>query len=763
MIDRLFQKPAITSAVVLVLTLVFIPSALKVKPMNSIEANAIQSDPAYQLLNEIQDTFGTTEEIVSIGLDSQNDILLEENLLYIDKLTKLIDRVEYVGQVLSLTSIKTLDISEDEIRIDPLVESVQLNQDQINSIQSHPIYSKIFLSPDGKASVIFVVFQKLGKDPSYRKKILYEINQILETNHKNDIKLYAMGSPYMSQLVNEIIEHDNKTVLPITFLIMAFILWKIYRRTIFVVLPFFITIIAVLWTIGFMGMLDRNMTAFTSLVPLVLFTICLCDSVHILNSIWKESAVKPQSNQKKVIILGLKRVLMPCFLTSITTIIGFLSLMTSDMISVRELGGFSAFGTLFAFLFSVILVPIVLFYVRFEKNKDEIDGIFINFSLALRKLGGFVADHYKIVLLISLGVSTLSIAGLMKLKVGQETFKIYKNNTSLKEANQFFMEREVGSSGEADIIFKAAEGTFKNPDVLLAMEKIGKEITKLHYTQKVFSLVDMLSWMAHKKSEGEESLLLTQEEIDSGLAILEVSGGGAFVSRSAYMSDDAAKYRMQCFINFGNSIEGNQLEADMRAIVDKYLPDSINYEVTSRAFVWSHMVHYLANSQMKSFALAFICITLVIGILFKSFKVGLISIIPSAWPVLFSFGLLGWFGISLNSFTAMAGCIALGLAVDDTVHFLHCFKAKNEAGFTIRESIMESFENVGFPMFITTGLLSLGFSVFYFSDLTTTTEFGFLVSGACVVALIADLFILPPLLILSRTAFKPKKLKTTDS
>jgi uncharacterized protein len=203
------------------------------------------------------------------------------------------------------------------------------------------------------------------------------------------------------------------------------------------------------------------------------------------------------------------------------------------------------------------------------------------------------------------------------------------------------------------------------------------------------------------------------------------------------MTEDAATFRIKDFISFvDSSQETLRAEQLKREVVERYLPEGFTYELTSRPIIWAHVIHRIVDSQVINFIFAFVFICLLIGLIFRSLRIGLIS-------------MLGWLKIPLNAFTAMTACVAIGLVVDDTIHFISYFRNEIEKGIPTRASLLATFENVGFPITITSSILAIGCSLFYFSGLTTTAEFGLLVSAICILALLADLFLLAPILLLT--------------
>jgi uncharacterized protein len=778
MFEKVFSRPRVIVLATVLITLFAIPFMLKVKIHNSIESAAIKTDPAFYLIKFIQDNFYSNEEGLSLAIQTQDSIFTEANLQYLNKLTADLENIPKIQNVISLTNLQNIKVTDEEIKVEPLISQSGLSKQEIEEIVKHPLYRKLFISKDRKSTFVAVTFEPLGKDSLLRRQIIDGITAVIKKHNQPGIQVDYTGMPFLEDKTNHIIEDDNLTILPAALAIIALFLYLIYRRKPFVALPFLITIIAIMWTISLIGMVDRHINQFTSLVPLVLLTICLCDSVHILNSIWKVAVEnKKQLSQKQLIINGVKTVALPCLLTSVTTMVGFFSLVTSDMTSAKEMGILIGMGVFFAFILSILILPVALFKIDLRKKQHITDKSFIFFSRIMRRLGETVLGRPKLFLLVGLALSLTAIFGVTRLKIGQHGWNMYKKPTVLEKTNTLFHEQEFGAGHEGNLVFRAKPGTFKNPKTLMAMQRISREIenfvlqcsdyglTKFYgreleptqYTPMAFSIADMYSFVSGKDLNANPPIELTTAEISSAQTILNLSTDTFFASER-YINEDASLFRIQLFSLFGESSSGaNELDKTTQQLVYKYLPKDIEFlGIADRAFVWSHVVDYLARSQIRSFGVAFILISLMMGLLFRSVKIGFLSMIPNTVPVLMMLGTLGWLGVPLNSFTAMVSCIALGLAVDDTVHYISHFRQKSLQGLSTKDALLSSFENVGFPMLITSLLLAIGFLAFYFSKLSITTEFGFLISYTCVLALLADLFLLPPILLLTKTEFGKK-------
>jgi predicted RND superfamily exporter protein len=597
-------------------------------------------------------------------------------------------------------------------------------------------------------SLIVVMIAPLSDDEmeEARAELVEEIRATLDRYKHEGNNLLLTGTTVLMHDTNRMIEKDNRIVLPLTLLVMLLLLYLIYRKISFVVLPFLITAVSVFWVIGVMGLWGKHMTAFTTLVPLVLLTIVLCDAVHILNAIWQESSEGSLgAPQKEVVMRGLRMVLLPCILASLDNMIGFFTFITSRMQAVQELGILVAVGIVFAFVLSVIIIPIVLFRSMPKKERKDAER-FLYFPNRMRCIGEWSLNNTKFCISTTFLLSVLGVVGLFRMDVEQKLCGFFKEKTTMEEANALFKKREMGASGEIDILLRSAPGTFKETSMINTLLTMENEFKTVTFYRKSYSISKILQWIAGKYNDTEVTHL-TQDEVVGGIGLLEIYADSSF-STTEYMNPDASEYRIKIYTLFGDStLDVLMIEREYREILNKYLPQGVAYDIVGRPLIWAHMVHYVVDSQLQSFLWAFLTVAAIIAILFRSAKIGLIALFANLVPVLLVMGLVGWSGYPFNAFMAMVACAALGLGVDDTIHFVLYYKRCLLKGLSPREAILNGYEHVGFQMVITTLLMASGLVIFYFCHLTTTTEFGLLFAAMCIATLLAILFVFPPLLL----------------
>lgn len=744
-IENLFSKPRLILLLIALVSAALIPFALKVKPQNSLEAIAVDIDPAYRALQEFQKAFGVSEETLAVSVQSQSSLLTRKGLASLEGLRSDLGNVSNVARVIGVTNLENFEVKEDRIDISPLVpKNFDLTQSQAQKLIDHPLYKPLFISEDGKTSLLVIYLKPLGKQEEIRVQLIRDIDGIIAKHQQGQFKLLVTGTTYLVRESNRQIEKDNLVILPMAMSLLLGLLYYLYRRFSFVILPFIITGLTVLWVFGVMGILGIDLTIFTALVPLFLLTICLCDATHILNAVWRESIEShSQAAWKTVVILGVKRVLLASVLACLDNVIGFFTFMTSDMEAIRHIGFLTAIGVLFGFLLSVSIVPIALLYSKPRKSGLETRH-FIFWTRLMRRLGTNVLNRPLTYLALGALILILSAWGVTRIEIGQDSWGMFKKKTAMEEANNVFKQSGTGASGEANVLLKGPTGFFFRPETINAMRQVERNLGQGTFSRKTYSLADAVAWIAGKYDSLEP---LTENDVRSGLALLDFFKN-TFFSKSEYVTADGSRYRIKQFVTFAdNTAQVARFEQEQKTSIEAKLPEGAVYEVTARPYIWAHMIDYVVNSQIRNFLWAFLVISIVMGLIFRSFRIGLMTMVVNSLPILIAMGVIGWIGIRLNAFLAMVACVALGLAVDDTIHFIMHYREKLAHGLSPKEALLSGYESVGFQMFFATTLMALGTATFAFSGLTTTTQFGLLFSATCVLSLLAVLFLLPPMLL----------------
>ena len=371
-VEFAFNHRKLIFGISVLLSLVSLYFFVQIRIDNSIETLSIDDDPTLLLLQQGEKTFGGNEFVV-ISFKG-DDIFSPQVLSMIDGMTKDIERIENVESVLSLTNAEVAKDDEKGLGTSLLIPEDDMDHGEANTLKqkaiSNRMYEKLLYSKDGNATSIIAWIVPLGSDDAARWRLVNAIKEVLNT-HKDGRQFYLYGLPVYQQVLYKISIEDQLVLPSILSFIVGCILLVIFRDIRLVIVPFIVIGMSTLWSMGFFTMEGNTLDVVTFVVPSVLLIVCLCDAVHIISE-YRET-VTQGADRVELLKAIIARIGMPIMLTSLTTAVGFFSLATSHIRSIRNFGLYTGLGVIFAFFVSVALLPLVMALIPIKKNRKNDD------------------------------------------------------------------------------------------------------------------------------------------------------------------------------------------------------------------------------------------------------------------------------------------------------------------------------------------------------------------------------------------------------
>ena len=753
-VEFAFNHRKLIFGISVLLSLVSLYFFVQIRIDNSIETLSIDDDPTLLLLQQGEKTFGGNEFVV-ISFKG-DDIFSPQVLSMIDGMTKDIERIENVESVLSLTNAEVAKDDEKGLGTSLLIPEDDMDHGEANTLKqkaiSNRMYEKLLYSKDGNATSIIAWIVPLGSDDAARWRLVNAIKEVLNT-HKDGRQFYLYGLPVYQQVLYKISIEDQLVLPSILSFIVGCILLVIFRDIRLVIVPFIVIGMSTLWSMGFFTMEGNTLDVVTFVVPSVLLIVCLCDAVHIISE-YRET-VTQGADRVELLKAIIARIGMPIMLTSLTTAVGFFSLATSHIRSIRNFGLYTGLGVIFAFFVSVALLPLVMALIPIKKNRKNDDRTLAAFERFLSRLAGWILQHRGSVIGGTIVVVAVCVAGSLRLESNMMILGMLKKNVAKEIIDaQHFVDVEMGGSCEFDVLLKGDRpGSVLTPETLKMIDRIQDRFIKMAGALKSWSITDYLKEMNQVINNNDPAYYRipdTQGEIDELMTIYSLDGKDDDLEEVVSFDRDAARIRL--FTATAPDSKESRIRTDEleTALKEESSGSEVSVKFTGRGIVWIDMVESLITEMTKTFSLAFILIFCLMFILFRSWKLGVISAVVNIIPIIVTFGCMGWFHIDLNMVTAMMPSIAIGIAVDDTIHFIWRFEKEFRRHGTYHKAVIHTLETVGKPIVITTILICIGFMVMVFSRLSVLTEFGLLLSLTVAAALLSDLFVAPVLMLLFR-------------
>tara|TARA_B100002051_G_scaffold48785_1_gene43438 strand:+ start:7776 stop:10358 length:2583 start_codon:yes stop_codon:yes gene_type:complete len=525
-------------------------------------------------------------------------------------------------------------------------------------------------------------------------------------------KWHEAGLPVLRTRYIELVEYERSLFLPIVFIIAAITLLWVFRQIKALLIALISILISLVWISGLMSLMNISINVISYLTFNLLMIIGVSDAIHLLMKYHEE--VYKNENKNKALSNVIIEIGSALFLTSFTTAVGFLSLSITNIRILQEFGIIMGIGIAILFLITIIVMPIILSYID-KPSKKHIKRLMIKKKSSLtHSLLSLVNKYPKPIIYVSIITFIISLHGLSKMNSNITVMGDLKPGNKLYE-DLNFVETQFGGTLPLEIV--------------------------IPYTE--------LQPITHNRLFQKQYLKFINQvyEID---AIKSITGywdmyGNPNFQQQNYINDKRDELRISCGIKSINSEEADLLKEKITNTY-KNIFNNDNLNITGSTLLTLKMNGYLLTSLLNSFIIAFIIIFISMIILFKSFKLSLVSIIPNIFPLLFAGGVMGYTAITLRPATAMTFSIALGIAVDDTIHFLSRFRYEFKKTNSHVKSTSKTILTTGRAIISTTMTLAMGFVVLIFSNFKPNSQFGVLSTIILIIALLASLLLLPSLI-----------------
>jgi predicted RND superfamily exporter protein len=504
---------------------------------------------------------------------------------------------------------------------------------------------------------------------------------------------------------------------------------------------------------GTLTLLTGEINLVTILIPTTIFVIGTSDCVHILAN-YQDSVYKAES-RREAIVRTVRLSAVPCLLTSLTTMVGFGSMVINDILPIKQLGLFSALGIALAFLFGITLIPILLSYMRhlhlmeFRTKENPIPG---RLKPLLRRVAEISMTRPGTVLAVSAVLVLVTYAGVRQLYVDTDAANWFGKESALKKSMRW-VNRNVAGAGVFYVSIEMEDGhPVTDPSVLRRIANLEASLEEGPHVGRVLTIVDVIKYLNFKFNNEQEGTFVVPEEEGAAAQLLllaSLSDDEGFLEE--FVDEDHRSTVMTALFESSDLAFLSPIVEETRDYLGREFPEAREVYVTGRATLLTNLPGPLIDGLRRSLMLAAVLIFLVVTLAFRSVKVGLLSMIPNFLPVAFTFGVMGLIGLPLNLFTTPFACIALGVAVDDTMHFLGRLRIEFRNEGQYRQAILNTMESVGKALIYTSIIFIAGFMIFLISGFQVTRNFGALVGFTVFGALMADLLLLPVLVMI----FKP--------
>jgi len=721
------------------------------------EANMLPDDHQVNTAyNTFLDTFGEEGNLIIYGV-KDSLLFTPSNFSTWNTLSKELGQAPEVDLTLSVGDLQKLKKRTDSIGFEmvPLVRDSILSEKQLKKLQYElfeklPFYSGLVYSPD-KKSVRTAVYLKKDIVNTPARKIFIEkvlIPKIAAFEKQTGMKVYTSGMPYIRTLNSQNIIDEIGMFIGAAVIVTSIIFFFFFRSYRATFISMITVIIGVLWAFGILGLLKYEITVLTALIPPLIIVIGIPNCIFLINKYHQE--IKQHGNQAKSLQRVIAKVGNATLMTNVTTASGFATFILTNSQLLKEFGIVASICIIAIFLLCLLIIPIVYSFMAVPKNKH------LN-HLNKRWINRFVdwmenkVRHNRIAIyMISIGLLCVSIIGIYNIKISGSLVEDMPKKTEFFKSIRFF-EKEYKGIMPLEILVdtKRKKGVMKLA-TLKRMNELQEYIEDFPEFSQSLSVVDLVKYskQAYYNGNPEYYQLPNSQERSFILSYAKSSTKDTNLLKS-YVDSTGQFARITTFMKDIGTERFDRIEEDLKAKALKIFPqDRYNVSFTGKALLFQKGTKYLVKNLIISLSLAILLIALFMAWMFRSFRMILVSLIPNLLPLIITAGLMGFLGVPIKPSTILVFSIAFGISVDDTIHFLAKYRQELIANnWKIKKSVYAALRETGVSMFYTSIVLFFGFSVFTISSFGGTVALGALVSVTLVFAMLANLMLLPSLLL----------------
>ena len=724
-----------------------LPAALVLPALrnnNTIDTFLAEQDPGLAYYRENTERFGG-DHVVYVSVTAGDEgVFSPAGLARIDLVVGSLGSLDALQEVTGLTNVDAVRPSPDGVHLGPLVPELPRTREEAASLEAEvlasPLLSRL-VAPGGTASLVIArLDERVADDPLLQNGAVDAIRTSLHAIDDSPGAFHLAGNQVIGEAIERYNNRDQRLFAPLMLLLVAVAGGLTLRRWSAVFVPLAVIAVAVAWTMGLFVAAGHQTNWVTSILTPILMLVGVADATHFL--VRFEDELPSAATRTGAVRTTLAAITLPCLLTSLTTAAGFASLAANQVMPVRVFGLFAALGVLLALLATLVLAPAALSLgpPASERARPPPRPWPI-----LRHLDALVQRSPVAVLLVALGLLLPVAWGASRVQVETNLLRYFQPDARVV-VDSNAIEETFGGSAPFDVVVEVpAAGGALDPGLLADLARLGDALEATPGVARGVSLADLLQEIGRVLPTAPGGVPTDPFALEQLMLLLP----GDLVD--PLLDDDRRITRLSTRLQGGSLGLGGArevLDGVERAALE-LLGERGEVRLTGASVLFIDMDEYLVQGQIRSFGLVLLVVGVLMIGLFRSLRVGLAAMIPNVLPIAFVLGLMGWLGLPLDGFTVMIASIAIGIGVDDTIHYLHHLRQQLREGHELRPAMSRTMTGVGKPLVYTSVVLALGFGVFCTSDFVGTRNFGLLTGATLLVALAADLLVLPAVLLLT--------------
>jgi len=714
-----------------------------------------EQNPQFQALEALENTYVKNYNLLFILAPRDGGVFSREALAAVEELTEAAWQIPYSSRVDSITNFQYSYAEQDDLIVEDLVSnSINLSDSELQRIKSialaEPALLDRLISSTGEVTGVNINILLPGKSPEEVPAVAEFARQLAATMRAKflGIDLYLSGTVMLDNAFGEVAEDDMTTLLPVMFIVLTIITGLALRSLTGTFVTVLVIVMSTVTGLGLAGCFGMALNPASGNAPTIILTLAVADSVHILVSQFHK--MHEGRNKFDAITESLKENLDPVFLTSATTVIGFLTMKFSDSPPFRELGNIVAMGITAAFFYSVLFLPAMMAVLPVRTKARVEPGCECECECcSCDRLAGFVLRYRNPLFWLILTTIIMLAMGITRIEFYDDFVEYFGEEYDIRKATDYMEEHLTGADMIEYSLYAGEPGGISKPEYLARIESFADWFRQQPEVVHVDVITDIMKRLSRNMHGDDDTWYRIPERRDLAaqyLLLYEMSLPYGLDLNNQINVDKSAS-RMTVILKDTTTSEQRALEEKGRAWLKANAPESMFTYGSGLTIIFAYISQRNITQMLFASFGALIVISFILMFALGSIKHGLISLAPNLAPALVAFGiwglLVGQVGLGLSVIVSMT----LGIVVDDTVHFLSKYlHARRKRGMGASAAVRHAFNTVGTAMWITTVALVAGFLVLVFSGYKMNSDMGLMTAITITLALIMDFLFLPCLL-----------------
>ena len=745
--------------IVLLIPIITVTFAMQLKNVQFDGSYRIWFGPESQTLqkyDKFKAVFGNDDSMIIVFSD-ENGVMSKKALGVVERLTDKLWQTKYIARVDSLTNYQYVHVNADEpddILIENFIEEVdtlskkELQKKKEIALSEDVLVDRI-ISRDAKTTMIVArLTPRAGNTIGASKSIVKDVRQYIEEEKASGYEFFLAGGPVVNQTFSSLAIHDVMTFTPLAIFIAMILLWVIFRRPSGMVLTILVVVFTFTIVMALQVVLGYKLNNFTANMPVFIIAIGIADAMHLY---WIYLLARRGGlNNVDAIHDSVNKNFLPILLTSVTTAVGFASLGVSDIVPIKTLGLATASAAILAFVLTIVFVPAALAILNIKVKVKKVEELSDKQNIFATKYAEFIVRNDLKIITFCIGIFGFIGLGLTNLKVDSNAVRYFTEDVPFRKTIALIEKRLTGPMAYEIVADSKSKDGIKDPKFMNIVERFTIELKKKYPDARhTSSLVDIVKKF-NEIVDNDKSIPQDKNLIAQYLLLYSLS-----LPQGMEINDKMDVDEQFLRITASMNVVDTSQDLEMIAWIENWWSKTeYSAEVNGQTSMFANMQSDVTDTLIESITMAIGVISLLMLFIFKNIRMIPIFLIPNILPIVLVIGVMGWLGITIDIGVAISGAIIMGIAVDDTIHFLVKYQEARKKGHRLKESLAYVMQYAGSAIIFTTVVLSSAFIVFNFSQFMLNANFGLVTAIALIIAVLVDLLLLPA--ILSRYDAKDK-------